>query len=62
MYAVGLVAAMTLVLSVAQSFFAIRHVSIAYVIPVLIAAIRWGVVEASIAAALGDRGLGLLLL
>jgi two-component system sensor histidine kinase KdpD len=49
-YAVGLVAAMTLVLSVAQSFLDIRHVSIAYVIPVLIAAIRWGVVEASISA------------
>jgi two-component system sensor histidine kinase KdpD len=49
-YAVGLVAAMTLGLAVAQSFTDIRHVAIAYVIPVLIAAIRWGVIEAAIAA------------
>ena len=48
-YAIGLVAAMTAVMAVAQYFFDIRHVSIAYVIPVLIAAIRWGVVEAIIA-------------
>lgn len=48
-YAMVLVAAMTVVMAVAQFFLDIRHVSIAYVIPVLIAAIRWGVVEAIVA-------------
>jgi two-component system sensor histidine kinase KdpD len=52
LYAVALVGATTAVLTLAQSFFAISHVSIAYVIPVLIAAIRWGVIEATLAAAL----------
>lgn len=51
-YAAFLVIAMTLVISIAQSFFKISHVSIAYVIPVLVAAIRWGVIEAIVAALL----------
>jgi two-component system sensor histidine kinase KdpD len=50
LYAIAFVAGMTMLLAIAQSFFDIRHVSIAYVIPVLVAAIRWGVIEAVIAA------------
>ncbi len=50
MHAVALVAATTVVLALIVWLTDIRHIAIGYVIPVLIAAIRWGVVEAVIAA------------
>ena len=59
LYAIAFVAGMTMLLAIAQSFFDIRHVSIAYVIPVLVAAIRWGVtygIVLTTARALGEFG------
>jgi len=50
LYAVTLVAVTTAILAFIIELTDIRHVSIGYVIPVLIAAIRWGVLEAAIAA------------
>lgn len=49
-YAIALVALTTLGLAIIIHYTDVRHISIAYVIPVLIAAIRWGVIEAIIAA------------
>lgn len=50
LYAIALVAATTAVLAFIVWLTDIRHIAIGYVIPVLIAAIRWGVVEAVVAA------------
>lgn len=53
MIALGLVALVTLGLAVVDHFFALRHVSIVYLIPVVIAATQLGVVPAVIAAIAG---------
>ncbi len=50
LYAIALVAATTAVLAFIVWMSDIRHIAIGYVVPVLIAAIRWGMVEAIIAA------------
>lgn len=50
LYAVALVALTTIAIAIIIQLTDIRHISILYVIPVLIAAIRWGIVEAIIAA------------
>ena len=50
LYAIVLVAATTAVLAFIVWLTDIRHIAIGYVIPVLIAAIRWGVIEAVVAA------------
>lgn len=50
LYAIALVAVTTAILALVIELTDIRHVSIGYVIPVLIAAIRWGVLEATVAA------------
>jgi two-component system sensor histidine kinase KdpD len=50
LYATTLVAVTTTILALVIELTDTRHISIGYVIPVLIAAIRWGVLEAAIAA------------
>jgi len=50
LYAIALVAATTAVLAFVVRLTDIRHIAIGYVLPVLIAAIRWGVIEAVVAA------------
>jgi two-component system sensor histidine kinase KdpD len=50
LYAVALVALTSIAIAILIRLTDIRHISIAYVIPVLIAAIRWGIVEAIVAA------------
>ena len=50
LYAVVMVAITTAILALIIDLTDIRHISIGYVIPVLIAAIRWGVLEAAVAA------------
>ena len=47
---VALVAAATVVLAAVIQLTDIRHITIGYVVPVAIAAIRWGVLEAAVAA------------
>ncbi|HWV52811.1 ATP-binding protein [Pseudorhodoplanes sp.] len=49
-YSFALVAVTTVGLAIVIHFTEIRHISIGYVIPVMIAAIRWGVIEATVAA------------
>lgn len=52
LYVLAMVAIATVALAVVIKLTNIRHISIGYVIPVLIAAIRWGVLEAAFAALL----------
>jgi len=49
-YAVVLVALTTFGVAIIIHFTNVRHISIVYIVPVLVAAIRWGVTEAIIAA------------
>lgn len=49
-YSLLLVAIATVAISIIITLTDIRHISIGYVIPVLIAAVRWGIVESVIAA------------
>jgi K+-sensing histidine kinase KdpD len=49
-FSVGLVAIATIALAGVVAVTDIRHVSIGYVIPVVISAVRWGVIESVIAA------------
>lgn len=49
-YSLALVAVTTVLLGIVIQLTDIRHITIGYVVPVMIAAIRWGVIEATIAA------------
>jgi K+-sensing histidine kinase KdpD len=48
-----LVASVTVLIGVALLFFKIEHVTILYLIPVLVAALRWGIIPAVVAAIAG---------
>ena len=50
LYSVALVVVTTVLLAIIIHLTDIRHITIGYVVPVMIAAIRWGVIEAAIAA------------
>jgi two-component system sensor histidine kinase KdpD len=52
LYVLAMIAIATVALAVVIKLTNIRHISIGYVIPVMIAAIRWGVLEAAFAALL----------
>ena len=58
----GLVGVMTIGLLILDYFFALRHVTLVYLIPVVIAATKLGIVPAVVAAIAGVAAIGVLLL
>ena len=60
--ALCIVAVVTVSLVVASLWLPIEHVTIVYLIPVIVAALRWGAVPALVAGVSGPRSPGLLLL
>ena len=60
--ALYIVAAVTVSLLVASRWLPVEHVTIVYLIPVIVAALRWGAIPALVAGMSGPRRPGLFLL